>query len=55
MNFLEYARWIFYKTIFSYRKCETCKGSNGHCDKCDKLKKNLYRRDWMRWHQSKWL
>lgn len=53
MNFVEYIRWLFYSIIFRHRKCDTCMGSNGHCDECDRLKKNLYKKDWKRWHDSK--
>ena len=53
MNFAEYIKSLLYGIIFSRRTCNTCMGSNGNCDKCDKLTKNLYQRDWSRWHQER--
>lgn len=54
MNFLEYIKWLFYSTVNRNKTCNTCIGSNGHCDKCDELKRNLYKRDWNRWHDRKY-
>lgn len=54
MNFVEYINWLFCGAVFHHRKCSTCMGSDGNCDKCDELTKNLYKRDWKRWHQVKW-
>jgi hypothetical protein len=53
MSFLEYIEQLLYSIIYRHRSCNTCMGSNGHCDKCDELTKNLYQRDWSRWHKVK--
>lgn len=50
MTFLKYMKWLFYRKVFRYRRCSTCMGTNGHCHECDQIKRNLYKRDWMKWH-----
>lgn len=50
MGFVEYIKWLFCSIIYSRRTCDTCLGSNGNCDKCDEVTKNLYRRDYKRCH-----
>ena len=54
MSFLEYIEWLFSRIVYRHRTCDTCMGSNGNCDKCDELTKDLYKRDWQRWHEQKW-
>ena len=50
MNFVEYiinGIKNFYFFCLLNRRCDTCMGSDGHCNECDEWK-NLYRRDWNR-------
>lgn len=50
MNFKEYIiyrlKYFWYIYILN-RRCAMCKGSDGHCDKCNEWK-NLYKRDYKR-------
>ena len=53
MNFIEYIKQLLCSIVVRNKTCSTCTGSNGNCDKCDEITKNLYKRDWQRWHKSK--
>ena len=50
MSFKEYVIYrlkYFWYIYLLNRRCYMCRGSNGHCDKCNKWK-NLYKRDYKR-------
>lgn len=57
MTFKEYIKYLFCEllsaTIFRGRECYTCMGTDHKCDKCNPTTRNLYRRDWARWHYQK--
>lgn len=44
MNFFEYVSWRVKDLFTSLRPCSTCRGSKGHCGKCNDWH-NLYRKD----------
>lgn len=55
MSFFEYIIWRISKIFQKKRSCDTCRGSNGHCDECDEFH-NLYKKDWEKtyWRKHRW-
>ena len=45
MNFIEHVIWLLQCHVRECRPCGTCRGSDGHCDKCNDWN-NLYKKDW---------
>lgn len=52
MNFKEYITWRFAMFIQKFRACDTCCGSDGHCDQCNEYH-HLYRKDYQKVYQKK--
>lgn len=47
LNFSQYIVWRIQEFFKKVRPCETCRGSNGHCDKCGEYHR-LYKKDWQK-------
>lgn len=51
MNFIEYLKFRVNLWFQNRRPCNTCRGSDGHCNLCNE-RHNLYKKDYLKVHRK---